>query len=117
MNWVALIAALIAVESGGDAAAVGDGGDAWGPLQIHAAVLVDVNRHWRTAYGRDDCFNPDSARRICKLYLMQWCGAVATPEQYARTWNGGPHGVMRAATESYWERVRPHYERLAEEQA
>lgn len=115
MNWVALIAALIAVESAGNAAAVGDDGDAWGPLQIHAAVLGDVNRHWRTAYERKDCFDPDSARRICKLYLTQWCGASATPEQYARTWNGGPRGGMRAATMSYWERVRPHYERLVKE--
>ena len=44
MNYSALISAIMAVESGGRDQAIGDGGRALGPLQIHKAVVVDVNR-------------------------------------------------------------------------
>ena len=39
-----LIDALVAVESRGNAAAVGDSGKALGILQIHATMVADANR-------------------------------------------------------------------------
>ncbi len=39
-----IIAALIAIESGGDRLAVGDGGKAVGILQIHPIMVAEANR-------------------------------------------------------------------------
>ncbi len=100
-----LVAAMILVESGGDPAAVGDGGRALGVLQIHRGVVADVNRRYRTAFRWEDAKNPDLAKEICELYLRAWAPADATPEQCARIWNGGPRGHLKAGTETYWKKV------------
>ncbi len=105
----ALISALVMVESGGDPAKVGDGGQALGILQIHPEVVQDVNRNYGTKYRHKDVLNPVKARRICKLYLRHYAGCRATAEQCARIWNGGPRGHDKAATRQYWEKVRQFY--------
>lgn len=106
-----LLAALVAVESGGNAAAVGDHGQALGLLQIHAGVVLDVNKFAGTHYVHADAFNPAAARRICSLYLEHYVttarlGHYPTVQDYARVWNGGPQGWRRSATLGYWSRVK-----------
>lgn len=118
----ALISAMIAVESGGDFRAVGDGGRALGILQIHKEVIADVNRIYKTSFRHKDSLNPVLAREICELYLRHYAAPVfaqgATPgklcalselqnaEICARIWNGGPAGWKKEATRGYWEKVR-----------
>jgi len=101
----ALLAALLAVESGGNDKAIGDHGRALGALQIHAAVVQDVNRRHGTAYRHADMHDRAKAVRVASLYLATYA-PNATPEVQARVWNGGPRGASKAATLGYWAKVR-----------
>lgn len=101
-----LIAAMVMVESGGDARAVGDGGRAVGCLQIHAEVIADVNRIYKTCYVQEDLTDPEISKKICQMYLIAYAPPGATPEQCARIWNGGPRGHLKKSTETYWAKVR-----------
>lgn len=102
-----LISALIIVESSGNDLAVGDGGKAIGPLQIHKAVILDVNRITGSNYRHQDMTNRAQARAVCEAYLKAY-GKGATTEQLARRWNGGPRGDTKTATEAYWAKVKKH---------
>ena len=106
-----LIAAMMMVESGGDPAAVGDGGRALGCLQIHDGIVQDVNRRYGASYKHKDALNPLLAPYICKLYLTMYAPQDATPEICARIWNGGPRGHMTGATVKYWNKVRAKLEK------
>lgn len=102
-----LISALIIVESSGNDLAVGDGGKAIGPLQIHKAVILDVNRITGSNYRHQDMTNRAQARAVCEAYLRHY-GKGASTEQLARRWNGGPRGDTKTATEAYWAKVKKH---------
>ena len=105
MNLTNLLTALIAVESGGRDSAIGDQGRALGPLQIHRAVVVDVNRFTGSHYRHQDMTNRAQARAVCEAYLTHY-GKGCTTEQLARKWNGGgPAGDRKAATLPYWRKV------------
>lgn len=104
MNLTNLITALIAVESRGQDMAIGDGGKARGPLQIHAAVVEDVNRFNGTSYTWIGMTNRAAARKVCELYLQKWAKGKSN-EEAARIWNGGPKGHQKTATKAYWRRV------------
>lgn len=106
---MALILALILVESGGDDAARGDRGLALGCLQITPRVIEDVNRVYGTRYRRADCLDRQRSIEICERYLSHWGSKlprVPTAEDLARIWNGGPQGWNRRATDPYWIKVR-----------
>ena len=110
MNYSALIDALISVESGGRADAVGDKGKALGVLQIWDVVVKDVNKSYGTTYVHKDAFNPVKARQICEQYLKIYVrksriGSMDSYEAAARIWNGGPNGHRKAATLGYWAKV------------
>jgi hypothetical protein len=107
MNLGPLIAALIAVESNGNDMAIGDGGRAIGALQIHKAVVVDVNRIAGTSYTQQQMTNRIVARRVCEIYLSRYA-AGKTNEEAARIWNGGPTGNRKPATVAYWNKVKKH---------
>ena len=105
MNLTNLISALIAVESGGRDSAIGDQGRALGPLQIHRAVVQDVNRFTGSNYQWQQMTNRAAARAVCEAYLTHY-GRGATTEQLARRWNGGPTGDRKSATLPYWRKVQ-----------
>lgn len=107
MNLTNLITALIAVESGGRDNAIGDNGRAIGPLQIHRAVVLDVNRITGSHYRHHDMTNRAQARAVCEAYLRHY-GRGASTEQLARRWNGGPAGDRKQATEAYWAKVKKY---------
>lgn len=120
------IHALIGAESGNPdfhltgqiiivEARVGTRGE-WGPLQITTQLVDDVNRispagHYRYTYL--DRLSEDKAIEMCIIYLMhygtpQHLGHIATEEDLARMWNGGPDGWKKKATRDYWrKRVEP----------
>lgn len=104
MNLTNLITALIAVESNGNDNAVGDNGRALGPLQIHRAVVLDVNRFTGSRHRWEDMTNRALARKVCQAYLEHYARG-ATAEQAARRWNGGPSGDRKGATLGYWRKV------------
>ena len=100
-----LITALIIVESSNNDLAVGDQGRAIGCLQIHKAVVLDVNRITGSHYKHSEMTNRVAARAVCETYLKAY-GKGATTEQLARRWNGGPTGDRKSATEAYWAKVK-----------
>ena len=107
-NLSNLITALIAVESSGNDMAIGDNGRAIGPLQIHRAVVLDVNKFTGSHYQWQQMTNRAQARAVCQAYLEHY-GKNCTTEQLARKWNGGgPSGDKKKATEAYWAKVKKH---------
>jgi hypothetical protein len=64
------LAALLRVESGGDAAAVGDGGRAVGPYQLWPVAVEEANRIvGRKVWTAADRSNPQMARAITRTLL------------------------------------------------
>jgi len=107
-----LLAALIAVESGGNNQAIGDEGRSIGCLQITEACVLDVNRIYSTTFKwPDDCFNRYLSQRICTLYLSHYGGEKPTDHKLARIWNAGPEGYKKAASRAYWRKVKQKLER------
>ena len=115
--WIAfpssLCDAIRRVETGGHpapATAVGDGGRSIGPLQISRACWQDAREHDPAIGGRyEDCKNLEYAKRIFWAYLDRWA-PNDDYETMARTWNGGPRGPWKAATDTYWVRVQRQLE-------
>jgi hypothetical protein len=108
MNLTNLISALMIVESSNNDLAIGDQGRAIGCLQIHKAVVLDVNRITGSHYRHQDMTNRVQARAVCEAYLTHY-GKGKTTEDQARIWNGGPQGHhKKQATEAYWNKVRKH---------
>lgn len=110
MNLSALIAALIAVESGGRDNAIGDRGRAIGALQIHKAVVVDVNRIAGTSYTHQQMTNRIAARRVCEIYLRHYVtekrlGRKPTLADFAKVWNSGPDGFKKTCSDGYASKV------------
>ena len=105
----AVISALVAVETGNHPQpdqARGDGGRALGILQIHAAVVTDVNRLTGAQYAHGDALQPGKARQICRAYLIHYCGKTASAETYAAVWNGGPLGLHKPSARRYAAKVK-----------
>jgi hypothetical protein len=105
MNLNKLISALMIVESSNNDLVIGDQGRAIGCLQIHRAVVLDVNRITGSNYRWEAMTNRVEARAVCKAYLTYY-GRGATTEQLARRWNGGPTGDRKTATVAYWAKVK-----------
>ena len=105
-----LLAALIAVESGGDDLARGRHGEL-GALQVRPCVVKDVNRIAGTHYRWAEMTNRWAAMGVFKIYTGHYCakaklGRPVTDQDRARTWHGGPNGWKRRQTLVYWKRVR-----------
>ena len=105
-----LIAAIIAVESGG-ADDARDAAGAVGCMQIHPVVVDDVNRRCGTRYAYADRYSRAKSREIFHLYMGLYAtrkrlGRRVTDEDRARIWNGGPNGYAKKSTAKYWAKVR-----------
>lgn len=110
------LAALAAVESGGDDAAINFADDAHGRYQITALYLADANAALGTRYTLAEMHDPDKAARIVTAYLTRYgraferrTGREATAADLARIHNGGPRGAEREATLGYAERFHRAY--------
>lgn len=96
------------VESSGNDSAVGDGGAAIGPFQIHRAYWRDAVEYDRTLLSGEytDCFRRDYAEKVVRAYLKRYAPKDASDEVLARIHNGGPRGHLKTATRKYWVRVK-----------
>ena len=106
MSLSAIIAILVSIESSGNDLAIGDGGAARGPLQIHKSVVEDVNRISGKHYQWRRMTNRAEATQVATIYLSHYAtearlGHKPTGEDVARIWNGGPNGYRRSATDGY----------------
>ena len=103
-----LLAALIAVESGGDDLARGQHGEL-GALQVRPCVVRDVNRIAGTHYRWAEMTNRWAAVGVFRIYTGHYCaklGRAVTDQDRARIWHGGPTGWKRRQTLVYWKRVQ-----------
>jgi len=98
-----VVAALISIESGGDVAAVGDGGRAVGILQMWPVAVAEANRlegiearregrtarTWTDADRRD----PEASREMCAVTLRwHYRRGVVDPVALGGRWrNPGGH--------------------------
>lgn len=106
MNLAAIIGVLISIESSGNDLAIGDGGAARGPLQIHREVVQDVNRISGRNFQWSRMTNRAEATQVAQIYLGHYAtekrlGHKPTPQEIARIWNGGPNGHKTKATDRY----------------
>ena len=107
IDWVRLIGAVIAIESGGDPRAYNVKEDAIGILQVRPCVVEDLRRY----YGADithEMMTKETAARWAFIHYGRMWGA-RTAEEFARIWNGGPRGATKQSTLEYWNRVRNLY--------
>ncbi len=101
-----LLAALIAVESGGNDQARGRHGEL-GALQVRPCVVKDVNRVVQGNYRWSEMTNRVVAAKVADLYLTHWSkriGRPATDRDLALIWHHGPNGWKRSGG-TYWKRV------------
>ena len=102
------------VESNGNPRAIGDGGRAFGEVQIHKIVIEDVNRLYGTSYTHEDSFDKTCAKEIFSLYLNAgidiFCkkfGRDPSEEEVVRMWNGGIYsGYKKKSTIKYYSRYK-----------
>ena len=104
-----LLAALIAVESGGNNHARGRHGEL-GPLQIQPAVVADVRRITGRRYAWGSMTNRVLASEVAQAYIGHYAteariGRPVTDQDRARIWNGGPDGWRSRRTAASWTRV------------
>jgi hypothetical protein len=104
-----IISALMHVESNNNDSAYNSSEDAVGCLQIRQTMVDDVNRilkrnnkNIRFTYSDRWCRHKsiNMFQIYCKHYNLK------TPEKIARCWNGGPRGMSKPLTATYWKKVQ-----------
>ena len=115
------LSAIRQVETGGELnggiGAVGDGGRALGPFQIHLAYHFDAADRDSSLRNYKDCLTSlDYSERVVRAYMGRYAkaeakrlraglGTLADVEKVARIHNGGPKGHRKKATVGYWSKV------------
>ncbi|PCI20646.1 hypothetical protein COB64_01620 [Candidatus Wolfebacteria bacterium] len=85
---------------------------AYGYLQITNDVIIDVNQTLGTNYRSIDAKgNRELSIKLFYVYIERYATFVrlkriATQEDIARIWNGGPNGFKKETTIVYWEDVK-----------
>ena len=111
---IALIDALILVESGGNPRAYNKKERACGCLQIRPIMLREVNRILRKQkldrrFSLEDRWNCGSSKEIFYIW-RNWHHKNSSEEKIARNWNGGPRGFKKKSTQHYWDKVKKLYD-------
>ena len=108
-NTVHLLSAIIHVESSNNDSAYNSYEDAVGCLQIRKTMVNDVNRilrrqksDLRFTYG--DRWLRNKSIKMFDIYCKHY--GLTTAEEIARCWNGGPQGMNKPLTVTYWKKVQ-----------
>jgi hypothetical protein len=107
MNVELLLTAIMLVESGGDANAVGDRGRSIGPYQIQYSYWLDSG----VPGSFKMCRNKTYARKVVKAYWKRHEPKAVKRndlKSLARLHNGGPNWRSKSSTVGYWNKVRNH---------
>ena len=117
---LSIIMAIAAVESGGNARAVGRNGEL-GILQISKAVVDDCNRFQKTVhFVHEDALHPLRAEAMFRIYVGHYAERLFGDDQDAYNiaclWHYGPSGlgISQGAERDYPRRVAnmaDYYER------
>jgi uncharacterized FlaG/YvyC family protein len=108
-NTTHLLSAIIHVESSNNDSAYNVSEDAVGCLQIRKCMVDDVNRILRRQksdlrFSYDDRWLRDKSIKIFDIYCKHY--GLTTAEEIARCWNGGPRGMNKPLTATYWRKVQ-----------
>ena len=111
ISIINLILILIQVESSGNDLAIGDGGEAYGCLQMHSAYVRDAAEYANEDWVHEDAFDRETAMKIFAAYMARYAtekrlGRPVTAEDIARIHNGGLYGYKRSSTDPYWKKVK-----------
>ena len=100
------------VESNNNSEAIGDGGMAYGEMQIHKVCVDDINRIYHTDYTHKEAFDVVHSRDMFHLYIShgirlfrkRYC-REPTEEDIVRFWNGGIYkGYKNPKTVPYYRK-------------
>jgi len=113
-NYI-LLFILIGIESDWKAHPPdGDMGQAIGPLQIHKAVVVDVNLKYRkgkTYYTHEDMRERQYACWVAIRYMEMY--SAETYEEAARLWKSGPEWRdKKHESDEYWADFKARLKKL-----
>ncbi len=108
-NTVHLLSAIIHVESSNNDSAYNAYEDAVGCLQIRKCMVNDVNRILRRQksdlrFTYDDRWLRNKSIKMFSIYCEYY--GLTTSEEIARCWNGGPRGMSKPLTATYWKKVQ-----------
>ena len=107
-----LLDAIEQVESGCNADAIGDNGNAIGSFQIWKIYVDDVNRILgEDRYTYSDRMSRSLSRQMVRVYIDHYTTEKrlkreSTLEDMARNHNGGPNGYKKECTKKYWIKVK-----------
>ena len=104
-----LLSAIIDVESNNNDSAYRADEDAVGCLQIRKCMVDDVNRILRRQkselrFTYDDRWLRNKSIKMFDIYCKHY--GLTTAEEIARCWNGGPRGMSKPLTATYWKKVQ-----------
>lgn len=115
-RWGRFLDAVRQVETGGMAndgrGAVGDGGDAIGPYQIHRAYFIDAVAYDKSlsTHKYEECLNnKELSERVVKAYIKRYLPKGADENAAARQHNGGPQGFKRNSTLGYLKKFLKYW--------
>jgi hypothetical protein len=104
-----LLDAIRQVESGGNDNAIGDGGQARGPYQIHRAYWQDACEYGGVTWSYDEYVtNRAKCEQVIRWYWLRYAPKNANFETLARIHNGGMNGHLKSSTRKYWRKVQKH---------
>ena len=108
-NTTHLLSAIIRVESGNNDSAYNSYEDAVGCLQIRKCMVDDVNRilfrqKSDLKFSYSDRWLRDKSIKMFDIYCKYY--GLTTAEEIARCWNGGPRGMNKPITATYWRKVQ-----------
>ena len=111
-NPTPILDAIEKVETGGQrdpANAIGDGGKALGPMQIHRVYWLDAVEHDPSLVANGETYDSVRDRAYARRVVMAYWNRYAKSwdaQTLARIHNGGPKGHVRKATLGYWAKVK-----------
>ena len=115
-DWNDLLKAIRIVESNNNPDAVGDNGNAIGIYQIWKNYHTDACMAGNISGDYLDCYDPVYAENVVVEYMKRYATkrrlGTVTPEKVARIHNGGPNGWKIGATDKYWAKVKPLFEKF-----
>ena len=108
-NTTHLLSAIMFVESSYNDSAYHKGEDAVGCLQIRKCMVDDVNRILKIQksdlrFLYDDRWLRNKSIKMFDIYCKHY--RLTTAEEIARCWNGGPRGMNKPLTSTYWRKVQ-----------
>ena len=109
-SLMALVEAMIIVESGGNPNAYHAKEKAAGVLQIRPIMLAEVNRTLHKTgsnklYTLEDRYDRGKSIEMF-LVIADYHHNGENLEKIARCWNGGPSGMNKRQTKRYWRKVK-----------